>query len=104
MLTRRDIARTIGIAAIGRMLPEMAYAQRAAIPFKNLPKNMVWLNANENPLGPPKAALAAALDAVPTAGRYHYNEFSDICAKIAGSEGLTAEQVFVGSGSTEVLH
>src|SRR5689334_7186795 len=104
MLTRRDIARTIGFAAVGRMLPEMAYAQRAAIPFKNLPKDMVWLNANENPLGPPKPALAAAFEAVPTAGRYYYNEFNDICTGIAASEGLTAEQVFVGSGSTEVLH
>jgi len=37
------------------MMPEMAYAQRAAIQA-NLPKDLLWLNANENPLGQPNRA------------------------------------------------
>jgi hypothetical protein len=46
MITRRGFAARIGAAvAAGRMLPEMAYAQRAMIQG-NLPKDMVWLNAN----------------------------------------------------------
>jgi histidinol-phosphate aminotransferase len=105
MLTRRGFAArlTAGAAAL-RMLPEMAYAQRAAVQGAGFGKDMVWLNANENPAGIPKAALSAMNDSLPTAWRYHYQEFRDIYAAIAKSEDLAPEQVMVGSGSTEALH
>jgi histidinol-phosphate aminotransferase len=104
MLTRRAFHTTIGFAAATRLLPEMAYAQRAAVKVSNMPKDMVWLNANENPLGPPQASLDAMREALPTSGRYHYNEFADIYSAIAKSEGLTTEQIITGCGSTEALH
>jgi histidinol-phosphate aminotransferase len=105
MLTRRGFATQIGIAtAASRLLPEMAFAQRAAVRAGELPKDMVWLNANENPLGPPAVALAAMQEVLPTAGRYHYQEFGGIHSAIAASEGLTADQIVVGCGSSEVLH
>jgi histidinol-phosphate aminotransferase len=104
MITRRGFAARIGAAvAVGRMLPEMAYAQRAMIQG-NLPKDMVWLNANENPLGPPKLSLAAMADVLPASGRYHYQEVRDFYAALARSEDLQAENVLVGSGSSEMLH
>jgi histidinol-phosphate/aromatic aminotransferase/cobyric acid decarboxylase-like protein len=53
----------------------MAFAQRAAVNGADLPKDMVWLNANENPLGPPAVSLTAMQQALPTSGRYHYQEF-----------------------------
>jgi histidinol-phosphate aminotransferase len=90
-------------AAGAHMLSEMAYAQRAAVAAGDLPKDMVWLNANENPSGPPAPALAAMRDVLPTAGRYHYQEFRDFYAALAASENLSAEQVLVGAGSSEVL-
>jgi histidinol-phosphate aminotransferase len=86
------------------MLPEMAYAQRAAVPNAGAAKDMVWLNANENPVGIPKAAMTAMSETLPNAWRYHYQEFRDIYAAIAKSEDLPPEQVMVGSGSTEGLH
>jgi histidinol-phosphate aminotransferase len=105
MLTRRGFAARLGAgAAAFRMLPEMAYAQRAAVQSAGMAKDMVWLNANENPAGIPKAALAAMNETLPGAWRYHYQEFRDIYAAIAKSEGLAPEQVMVGSGSTEALH
>jgi histidinol-phosphate aminotransferase len=103
VLTRR-VFTAAGALAAGRMLPEMAYAQRAAIRMDNLPKDMVWLNANENPLGPPKAALQAMTEALPTTGRYHYQEYRDFYAAVARSQGLAPEQVLLGAGSSEVLH
>jgi histidinol-phosphate aminotransferase len=104
MITRRNFAARIGAAvAAGRMLPEMAYAQRAMIQG-NLPPNMVWLNANENPLGPPKSSLAAMADVLPASGRYHYQEVRDFYAALAHSEDLQPENVLVGSGSSEMLH
>ena len=104
MITRRGFAARIGAAvAAGRMLPEMAYAQRAMIQG-DLPKEMVWLNANENPLGPPQSSLAAMADVLSAAGRYHYQEVRDFYAALARSEDLQPENVLVGSGSSEMLH
>ena len=105
MLTRRAFAARIGLgAAAVRMLPEMAYAQRALIKAGDLPKDMVWLNANENPAGPPAASLAAMREALPISGRYNYQEFGDIFAAVAKSEDLEPNQIMVGAGSSEVLH
>lgn len=103
MVTRRGFAR-VGLAALaGRMLPEAAYAQRALVQGK-LPPDMVWLNANENPDGPPRSSIVAMTQALPEGGRYHYQEFGDFYAAVARSEELTPEQILVGAGSTEVLH
>jgi len=105
MLTRRGFAARLGLgAAAVRMLPEAGYAQRATVRAGNLPSDMVWLNANENPAGPPEVALAAMREALPTSGRYHYQEFGEIDAAIARSEGLEASQILTGAGSSEVLH
>ena len=80
-----------------------AYAQRAAIHGK-LPPDTVWLNANENPEGPPRSSIEAMTKVLPESGRYHYQEFGDFYAAIARSEDLAPEQILVGAGSSEVLH
>jgi histidinol-phosphate aminotransferase len=103
MLTRRGFA-GVGLAALAsRMLPEGAYAQRAAIKG-TLPPDTVWLNANENPAGPPQSSIEAMAKVLPESGRYHYQEFGDFYAAIGRSEDLAAEQILVGAGSSEVLH
>lgn len=104
MITRRGFAARLGTAvAMGRMLPEMAYAQRAVVQG-NLPKDMVWLNANENPLGPPKSSLAAMADVLTSSGRYHYQEVREFYAALAQSEDLRPENILAGCGSSEMLH
>src|SRR5436190_7454153 len=103
MLTRRGFA-GIGLATLaGRMLPEVAYAQRAAVQG-TLPNDMVWLNANENPDGPPASSIAAMTNVVPESWRYHYQEFGAFYAALAHGEDLAPEQILVGSGSSEILH
>ncbi len=103
MVTRRELAR-VGFAALaGRMLSESAYAQRAAIQGK-LPPDTVFLNANENPEGPPRSSIEAMAKVLPEGGRYHYQEFRDFYTTLARSEDLAPEQIQVGSGSSEVLH
>ncbi len=82
----------------------MAYAQRAVVRAGELPADTVWLNANENPAGIPASALAAMKEVVPTAWRYHYQEFAGIYDAMARSEDLKTENIIVGSGSSEVLH
>jgi len=101
MASRREFFAQLTAAA---MLPEMAYAQRAAVAGSSLPKDMVWLNANENPAGPPAVSLEAMRAVLPSSGRYHYNEFGSIENAIAKSEDLSPEQIILGSGSSEVLH
>jgi histidinol-phosphate aminotransferase len=101
MLTRRSFA---ALAAGARLLPEIAYAQRAAVNLSGLPQDMVWLNANENPAGPPAVSIAAMQQVLPTSGRYHYQEFREIYTTIARSEDLAPEQIVTGCGSSEVLH
>ena len=104
MPTRRRFFAQMGAAAIaGRMLPEMAYAQRAAV-GGNLPKDIVWLNANEFPSGPPQCSLDAMTAVIPHSNRYHYNEFGEIYKTIAKSEELEPSQMITGCGSSEVLH
>jgi histidinol-phosphate aminotransferase len=105
MLTRRGFAAQLSLTALaGRMLPEMAYAQRAVVNVANLPKDIVWLNANENPAGPPQASIEAMREVLASSGRYHYNEFGGIYATMAKSEELSPDQIITGAGSSEVLH
>ncbi len=98
-MTRRQLAR---MALAGTALTEAAFAQRALVAGE-LPKDMVWLNANENPLGPPAVSLRAMTEALPTAGRYHFQEFRAFTEAVARSEGLEAEWVLAGAGSSEPL-
>jgi histidinol-phosphate aminotransferase len=97
MFTRRKFA-----AVTAGILTEAALAQRAAVSGA-IPKDMAWLNANENPEGPPKPALEAMMKVLPESGRYHYQAFREFYAEVARSEGLEANQLLMGAGSSEVL-
>jgi histidinol-phosphate/aromatic aminotransferase/cobyric acid decarboxylase-like protein len=69
-MTRRSATGAI----LGGILPEAAFAQRAAVPG-DVPANTVWLNANENPDGPPREATEAMAKAIAEAGRYNHRVF-----------------------------
>lgn len=98
MLSRRGFA-----AMIAAGLTEAAFAQRAAVPGA-APADTIWLNGNEFPEGPPKASVDAMARVIGESNRYHYQEFPAFYASLAESEGLSAEQILVGAGSSEVLH
>lgn len=105
-INRRELAQRLGMAAASAgLLSETVFAQRAITGLAgDLPADMVWLNANENPAGPPASAIAAMTKALPTAGRYRYPEFREFYSELARSEELSADQILVGAGSSEVLH
>jgi histidinol-phosphate aminotransferase len=96
--TRRGFA---AVAAAG--FTEFAFAQRANVAGP-APADTVWLNANEFPEGHPPAVLQAIQRVVAETNRYHYREFDDFYKAVGASEKLDANQVLIGSGSTEVLH
>jgi len=97
-ISRRGFARSVA-----GVWSEAALAQRAVVRGE-LPAEVVWLNANENPDGPPKAAIEAMARTLAHSWRYHFQEFGDLHAAVARSEGLEAGQVLVGAGSSEIIH
>ena len=98
MFSRRAFA---GMIAAG--LTEAAFAQRAKLSGV-APPDTVWINGNEFPEGPPQASIDAMAQIIGSSNRYHYQEFPAFYSKLAASEGLTADQILVGAGSSEPLH
>src|SRR5689334_7295832 len=99
MLTRRDLAKV----TLTGLSPHTLFAQHAAVEG-DVPANTVWLNANENPEGPPPEAREAISKAISDAGRYIHRVFPLLNEMLAASVSLDSSQVIVGAGSTEVLH
>jgi histidinol-phosphate aminotransferase len=65
----------------------------------------VLINANENPLGPSKAACEAIANIAPQGGRYdRMGEQDKFIATFAAQNGLKPENVLVYAGSSEPLH
>jgi histidinol-phosphate aminotransferase len=89
--------------ALSLAAPEIAFAQHAAVQGA-VPADTVWLNANENPEGPPAEAKEAISRAIGEAGRYNHRAFPALHEALAHLAGVKTEQVMPGAGSTEVLH
>jgi histidinol-phosphate aminotransferase len=104
MLTRRDLARRLGLVATGIAIGgEAAYAQRRAVHGRDI-SQLVLLNANENPDGPPQISIDAMSGVLVRSGRYHDEDTDQLTAAIASQEQVQSEQVLVGCGSSEILH
>ena len=110
--TRRTFLRTLAAAAAvaGAPFPSEAMEQNAtpgdepipAFPVGGFPEGSVQLNYNENPLGPSKKVIAALLEnGFGDANRYNF--IDALVDAIARHEGMPADNVFVGCGSTEFL-
>jgi histidinol-phosphate aminotransferase len=64
----------------------------------------VYLNFNECPLGPAPAALQAATQILPRAGRYLFEMAQDLTSLIAGIEQLPASNIALFPGSSDPLN
>ena len=110
--SRRSFLRMAGLAATLPVLSEgrLAWAaQQAASPqsptsFFPHPANAVMINANENPLGPCDAALAAITSIARTGGRYDATGCEDeLTARLAAEFALPADHLAIYAGSSEPL-
>ena len=73
------------------------------MPSYGPPPGIAKLNANENPYGPSKAALAAIEEAA-TSGAYYAGDTAEaLRAMIAERNGVEPESVFISSGSSGAL-
>jgi histidinol-phosphate aminotransferase len=111
--SRRSFLRMAGLAATFPLVSEAHLAraaQRAAAPKApdDFPHptntNAVMINANENPLGPCDAALAAITSIARTGGRYDSTGVEDeLTAQLAAEFGLPADHLAIYAGSSEPL-
>ena len=116
---RRDFLRFASAAAAAVPILTEAHLARAAAKDdavltgmalhgqgKDLPPaDAVLINANENPLGPCKAALQGIVDIAPMGGRYDLlGEEAQLKAVFAAQNGLKEENIEIYAGSSEPLH
>jgi histidinol-phosphate aminotransferase len=105
-LRRRSFLWTAALAAAGPIVSEasLAWAARASF-LGDVPPDAVLINANENPLGPSKAACAAIAEVAPLGGRYDRYDVNDKLIQLfADQNGLKPENIAVYAGSSEPLH
>ena len=70
-----------------------------------LPPDTVLINANENPLGPSKAAIAAIAEIAHAGGRYDIYNHNEILVKTVASQlDLKPDHIALYPGSSEPLH
>jgi histidinol-phosphate aminotransferase len=105
---RRSFLMTAALAAAAPIVSEGTLAQAAtrksALGFA-LPADAVIINANENPLGPCKAACEAIANTAPLGGRYdRYDDQDKFVKTFASQHGLKEENILVYAGSSEPLH
>nr|WP_162784822.1 histidinol-phosphate transaminase [Paracoccus suum] len=65
--------------------------------------NAVKLSANENPLGPPPAAVEAILRAAGEVNRYPSSDHADLRRAVGEVHGLDPDRIICGAGSDEII-
>ncbi len=71
--------------------------------YREFPALAAKLNANENPYGPSPMAIEAMKKAVAGGNRYAWKELFELIDKIADFEGVTAKNIMMGPGSSDLL-
>ena len=108
-LSRRSFVQTLGAGAAGAWIGGRG---REAAPFnlealaaaeQNAAGPQLILSSNENPNGPGKAVLDAIRGVFTSAGRYPNDRVDELAEMIARKHGVKAENVLIGSGSTQLL-
>jgi histidinol-phosphate aminotransferase len=102
--SRRTFGRIATMLTAGAALPfynESALAQLSRV---EAPVDSVWINSNENPLGPSPEAREAAKKMVDQGGRYLFGEAGKVKTLLAEQEGVKSSYVEVHAGSSAPLH
>jgi histidinol-phosphate aminotransferase len=106
-LGRRSFLWATALAAAAPIMTEatLAHAARKSSLGMALPADAVIINANENPLGPCKAACEAIANTAPLGGRYdRFDDQDKFIKTFAAQHGLKEENIMVYAGSSEPLH
>jgi histidinol-phosphate aminotransferase len=107
MLNRRKLTQLLGAlpAAIplGFATPRAEGAVEPTVIMGLDPSDMVRLDANENPAGPPQSAIDAITSGAKASARYHFEEFGAFSQALGVSEGIKPTEVLFGVGSGEII-
>jgi len=104
-LGRRSFLMTAAFAAAAPIVSEATMAQARLSNIGVPPADAVLINANENPLGPSKAACEAIANIASQGGRYDRFDSQDkLIETFAAQHGLKPENIIVYAGSSEPLH
>lgn len=106
-ISRRSFLTTSTAASAALALGAVSEPLLAMTGLRELPppgSNAVFINANENPLGPCASARQALANILPFGGRYLYEDMQEFVKVYAQSEGLKPEYVDVYPGSSTPLH
>jgi len=106
LIGRRAFLWSAALATAAPIVTEasLAYARLSAL-GADVPPDAVLINANENPLGPSKAACDAIAQIAPMGGRYdRWDDLDKFTQTFADMHGLKPDYVSVYAGSGEPLH
>jgi histidinol-phosphate aminotransferase len=101
--SRRNFGRIATMLTAGATLPfynEPALAQLSRV---EAPPDAVFINSNENPLGPSQPAREAAIAMVAQGGRYLFGESTKVKNILAQQEGVSPDSVNIYPGSSNPL-
>jgi histidinol-phosphate aminotransferase len=107
--SRRSFLRNASLLAAAPIFTEAHFAlaaQQGKGPARNImPTDAVLINANENPLGPCKAACEKIASIAPLGGRYDIlGETDKLTRTFAAQHNLKEDHIAVFAGSSEPLH
>lgn len=102
--TRRSFLQLSAIAAAGIGFRVVTEPMLASAGEKPALKDGIYINANENPLGPAESARAAASAIISQGGRYSSWLNEELIDTFAGIEGLKPNCIHTFPGSSEPLH
>jgi histidinol-phosphate aminotransferase len=112
-ISRRNLLRNLGVgAAATAARPSFrgftsattpAITPCTAVPAAGTPQDPILLYHNENPYGPSEKVLAVLREACCRANRYARTEYDILTAKLSELHRVSAEQIVLGCGSSEIL-
>lgn len=106
--TRRNFLRSASaVLAAGPILTEAYFARAAALSSGAVPEftmDGIYLDANENPLGPCEAARKAIANIIPNGGRYAPPLYFGVMKLFAEQMDVPVDHVMVYDGSSAPLH
>lgn len=89
--------------AQGNLMYSPFFKEHIYNPFPETRQIVARLNANENPYGPSPKAVTALKEVADKGNRYAWRELFDLIDKIAEKEGVKAENIMMGPGSSDLL-
>ena len=107
LLSRRSFLRSATVTLAAAPILTEAHFARAAAVEAGVPEftmQGIYLDANENPLGPCEHARKAIADIIPNGGRYAPPLYFDLMKLYAEQMGVPVDHVMVYDGSSAPLH